>query len=455
MRQSFEPSPRIVTNRAFVAAKSICEKIQKAGFEAYFVGGSVRDMILDPTAQPHEFDIATSALPEDVTKIFPGSDFVGKAFGVSLVKQAHLGFEVTTFRKEGQYTDRRHPDSIEMGTLEEDSNRRDFTMNALYWDPVAQEIVDLHDGLEDISKRRLRCVGEPRARLHEDALRILRLFRFAANFGFGIEKQTLQAAIDTSDGLLMLSRERIIHEIEKVRVARFEPFAELVLKHVPLSCLDEAFHPITVISPQGNAFGEGTHHRLPLGTFAHEIFRRSEARTAAATILWRAFSCWPVASGDKEALKLLYLDLPALLKFFEGRDGALFDFLFLKTVRTQRYLTVSEVAAHLELIESDYSLVPPCKEIVGAFKNVDGSLTLSEFVARLKYPGTRLSSEQIAQRVDASGRPPQFVGLWNLWQETQAFRAALGILTEQDSDDSVLFKKLETLAALQAALKGK
>jgi tRNA nucleotidyltransferase/poly(A) polymerase len=156
--------------------------LREAGFEAYWVGGCVRDRLLGHPLK--DIDIATSARPAEVGRLFPDSRFVGASFGVTLVRREEWDFEVATFRRDGHYSDGRHPDHVEFGTLEQDALRRDFTVNALYFDPISELVIDRVGGVDDLRAGVLRTVGKPRERFREDALRLLRAVRFAARFGF-------------------------------------------------------------------------------------------------------------------------------------------------------------------------------------------------------------------------------------------------------------------------------
>jgi tRNA nucleotidyltransferase (CCA-adding enzyme) len=192
--KKFSPYSSVRKSKIYIAAKQICAILQKNKFDAYIVGGAIRDLYIRPNVVPKDLDIATSANPNDVHKIFKSSKFVGEAFGVCLVNLNNLQFEVTSFRKEGKYINKRKPENISKGTFLEDSNRRDFTINSLYYDPIKKLIIDPHNGINDIKNKIIQCVGNPNDRFQEDVLRILRMIRFAANLNFNISKESLQAA---------------------------------------------------------------------------------------------------------------------------------------------------------------------------------------------------------------------------------------------------------------------
>ncbi|MFA6044880.1 MAG: CCA tRNA nucleotidyltransferase [Phycisphaerales bacterium] len=198
------------------SATRIVETLRRAGHVAYFAGGCVRDELLGRT--PDDYDVATDAVPERVMHLFPRSGEVGKSFGVVLVKapgSRHV-VEVATFRADGTYTDSRRPDSVRFSTPEEDAARRDFTVNALFLDPLSGRLFDFVGGQADITSRVLRAVGDPDARLAEDHLRALRAVRLAAKLGFTIEPGTAGAIRRHARDLTGVSRERIGDEVERM-----------------------------------------------------------------------------------------------------------------------------------------------------------------------------------------------------------------------------------------------
>lgn len=201
-----ELSIQITENLAACAAQEIVADIQAAGHQALFVGGGVRDLLL--RRDPQDFDVATSATPDVLKGLFPDSLVVGAKFGVLLVRRNTFSIEVATFRKEGEYHDRRRPELVRFSDLVNDAKRRDFTANALYYDPIADSIVDHVGGIQDIQSRLLRTVGDPVARFQEDALRVLRGLRFAANLEFKIEHDTWNALCKSVPYLSEISMER-------------------------------------------------------------------------------------------------------------------------------------------------------------------------------------------------------------------------------------------------------
>lgn len=201
----------------FQKALPVLEKLKKAGFEAYFVGGSVRDALLNRPI--HDVDIATSAYPEEVKEIFTRTVDIGIEHGTVLVLTDEGDYEVTTFRTEDVYVDYRRPSSVSfVRSLEEDLKRRDFTVNAFALDEQGQ-VIDLFDGCQDLQKGVLRAVGKAQERFNEDALRILRGLRFAACLDFSIEKETFDAMTSHAPLLTNISVERSFVEIDKLLMA--------------------------------------------------------------------------------------------------------------------------------------------------------------------------------------------------------------------------------------------
>jgi poly(A) polymerase len=195
-------------------AVAVIERLKQAGYEAYFAGGSVRDMLLG--RDPDDYDIATSARPEDIQKIFPRTLEVGAQFGVVLVLSEGDAFEVATFRYDGPYLDGRRPSEVRYAGLEEDIRRRDFTVNGLMYDPLEDRLIDLIGGRDDLARRRIRAIGDARARFQEDRLRMIRAARFSASLGFDIEPETLDAIGAEASHITQVSSERIGEEVTRI-----------------------------------------------------------------------------------------------------------------------------------------------------------------------------------------------------------------------------------------------
>lgn len=199
------------------AAVGVAKKLRDAGFVVYFAGGCVRDALLGRDA--HDYDIVTNATPDQVQKIFPRADAVGAHFGVILVKEAGIHFEVATFRTDGSYHDGRRPESVEYSSPEEDAQRRDFTINGLFQDPETGEVIDFVNGKADLKLGLLRAIGNPEERFQEDALRLMRAIRFATVLDFDLDPVTWEAICSNAHLLEKIAVERIQIEFNKILIS--------------------------------------------------------------------------------------------------------------------------------------------------------------------------------------------------------------------------------------------
>jgi poly(A) polymerase len=195
-------------------ATRLVERLRAAGHEALFAGGCVRDRLLGKEA--HDIDIATSARPEEIQKLFPRTVAVGAQFGVIVVLEDGGEFQVATFRSDGAYRDGRHPESVAFTNAEGDARRRDFTVNGLFFDPLTRQILDFVGGEADLRAGILRSIGDPHARFAEDKLRLIRCVRFAASLGFEIEAETWRALVERAPEITAVSAERIRDELVKI-----------------------------------------------------------------------------------------------------------------------------------------------------------------------------------------------------------------------------------------------
>ena len=197
----------------------VAETLEEAGFEAYLVGGCVRDLILEKT--PKDWDITTNATPENIQPLFTETFYENEYGTVGVVSETDNPtlkvVEVTPYRKEGEYSDSRRPDTVEFGvSLSEDLKRRDFTINAIAYRPKTEEFVDEHEGQKDLGNHLIRAVGEPTVRFEEDALRMMRAVRLSAELGFAIEQKTADAIYKKSENLAKISKERIRDELIRI-----------------------------------------------------------------------------------------------------------------------------------------------------------------------------------------------------------------------------------------------
>ena len=234
----------------------IIERLEQAGYEAYAVGGCVRDSILK--REPSDWDITTSARPEEIKALFRPTIDTGIQHGTVTVLRNHVGYEVTTYRIDGEYEDNRHPkDVVYTKSLTEDLKRRDFTINAMAYN--ASGLVDEFGGLDDIEKAVIRCVGDPKERFSEDALRMMRAVRFSAQLGYDIEEGTREAIKDLYGNLEAISAERINVELTKMLISSHPEYIrdcyELGITSVIMPELDEC-----MITEQNNP-----HHCYSVG----------------------------------------------------------------------------------------------------------------------------------------------------------------------------------------------
>ena len=292
-------------------SRKVCEVLQERGFAAYVVGGAVRDLLLG--LRPKDFDVATDADPEDVHKIFRRSRLIGRRFKLVHVLFGEETVEVSTFRARVASETDEHGrvlrDNI-YGTLEDDAIRRDFTINALYYDPTRETILDYHDGMRDLRKKSVRIVGDARARYREDPIRMLRAVRFAAKAGFEIEERTRKPIRGLAHLLENVPPSRVYEEMQKLLLSGHAAVALARLRaeglhHGLLPLLDVIFE-----QPMGERFVqlalEETDNRIRAGKGVSPAF-------LFAALLWHeVLAAWKKA--QREGLK----PIPALFKAMDA-----------------------------------------------------------------------------------------------------------------------------------------
>ena len=250
--------------------KDVLKKLEKNGFQAFLVGGCVRDLLTGK--EPKDWDMTTNATPEEIVKIFPDS-YIDNKFGTVTVLNE---IEITPFRTEAKYTDKRHPDKVEWAkTIEEDLSRRDFTINAIALNADLKEI-DLFEGKEGLAKKIVRTVGKPEDRFSEDALRMMRAVRFATVLGFEIEEKTAEAIKKNAPWMKAISQERIRDELVKIIMADdaykgIEMLRALGLLKFVLPELEEGYD---VAQAKHHTFDVYTHSILSLKYAAEKKFNR-------------------------------------------------------------------------------------------------------------------------------------------------------------------------------------
>ncbi len=274
--------------------KHIIDVLMENGYEAYAVGGCVRDSILGRV--PGDWDITTSALPMQVKGLFRRTVDTGIQHGTVTVMLGRNGYEVTTYRIDGKYEDSRHPESVEFTPkLEEDLKRRDFTINAMAYNDE-HGIVDIFDGVGDLQRKIIRCVGNAHDRFDEDALRILRAVRFSAQLGFGIEENTARAAKELAVNLKKISSERIHTEFNKMLKS---PHPDYFSVADAIGIMEIVLPEYHVMSAEDKAF---------VGGLARECACLLPERYAAMLFMSGGYSEEGPADTAKRVLKRLKLD---------------------------------------------------------------------------------------------------------------------------------------------------
>ena len=279
--------------------KRIIETLKEAGYEAYVVGGCVRDSILD--RNPDDWDITTSALPMQVKALFPVTIDTGLKHGTVTVLMDKETFEVTTYRLDGEYEDGRHPKEVTFTpSLEEDLKRRDFTINAMAYNDDAG-LVDLFDGMGDIKRKVIRAVGEPDKRFEEDALRVMRAVRFSAQLGYDIEEGTSEAIKRHAENLKKISVERIQVELTKLLTSAHPDY---ILKAYELGITKEFLPEFdkAMATPQNNP-----HHCFNVGEHTIETLKNVRAdRILRLTMLLHDLSKPETKTTDEEGIDHFY-----------------------------------------------------------------------------------------------------------------------------------------------------
>lgn len=226
-------------------ATKIVRRLQDAGYIAYFAGGWVRDYLMQHPSD--DIDIATNASVETIQQLFPKTIPVGIAFGIVIVVEEEHPFEVATFRKDRFYADGRRPEGFDPATPEEDAQRRDFTINGMFYDPIREELYDFVDGRKDIEARLIRAIGNPHDRFSEDRLRMMRAVRYATRFNFAMDSATRQAILDHASNLVpAVAIERIWQEFKKM--SQFAHFDQGLIELHRLNLLPTIFPQLRGVS---------------------------------------------------------------------------------------------------------------------------------------------------------------------------------------------------------------
>ena len=455
-RQSAVP-----TRGAPSPALAAIERLREAGFPAYLVGGCVRDALLG--REPGDWDIAAAALPEQVEAVFAGERIIetGIRHGTVTVLLEGLPLEITTFRTEAAYSDHRHPDAVAFtASLEEDLARRDFTINAMAWSPDETPLirhgfavppspegegsagspewgglVDPFGGQADLERRLIRCVGDPFARFNEDALRILRALRFAAQLDFSIDPATAEAALALRETLGLASRERVAAELTKL--LRGPAVRRIVTEHWPI---------LAVVLPELAPMA-GLDQRSPY--HCYDVLEHSAA--AAEAVPPEKLLRWAALLHD--------VGKPACFTLDEAGRGHFYGHAKVSAELTRAALTrlrfdkdtVNRVTALVEL--HDYPIDPPTGSPERAVRKLLGRLGQEDFFRLLELK----RADALAHHPDCRGRVAACDRMEDLARRLLAERAcfSLGDLAVNGSDLLALGfpRGPEIGAALNAALE--
>ncbi|EPP34690.1 poly A polymerase head domain protein [Chlamydia ibidis] len=375
-----------MTSVALDSAKKILKKLHNAGYQAYFVGGCVRDMLLGKQAE--EIDIATNAPPVIVSTIFPDTLSIGAAFGIIVVKDSGHLFEVATFRNDGGYADGRHPEKISFSSMKEDAVRRDFTINGMYYDPFTEKLFDLVEGRRDLEKGIVRAIGHPKLRFAEDKLRILRGIRFAASLGFSLDPATERAIIKEAPTLTnSVSPERIWQELRKM--IQKNPFDSLSLL-LKLKVINTVFPelrgiPYGILRSSIEFAKKLNPHNLPEILFFLPLFQGISEEEACA-----AFTRLRVANKDLKLVQAWYAALP---EFQNVNNNYVFWAHFLASPTA--HLCLSLFSAIQKDISRQQNFISRVQQL---------EARLEKFILRIKTSSPLISAADLIAKGIAPGR---------------------------------------------------
>lgn len=330
------------------AARAVAASLVDAGHRAVFAGGCVRDRLLG--AEPKDFDIATSATPEQILRVFPKARGVGEAFGVMLVRLGGHTFEVATFRKDGPYHDGRRPEHVEFSGEVEDAMRRDFTINGIFEDPFTGAAIDWVGGQRDIEARTIRAIGNPHHRIAEDRLRMLRSVRFAARLGFTIEAGTASAVRAHASELKSVSPERVGEEVRRMLLHPSRARAAAMIEQLGLD--GAVFAILRGDCPAPRLAG------LPASclfatALAAWILDRSATSASGGAAGVPSTGLDPVLSTLRSKLVLTNAETDALAATLAARDAVRSGFESLSLARRKRWMAAPGFDPALEIVATE------------------------------------------------------------------------------------------------------
>jgi len=418
-------------------ANSVCETLQRSGFQALLVGGCVRDLILG--REPSDYDVATDALPEQVMELFPESVAVGAQFGVILVTRDRLKVEVATFRADLGYSDGRHPDRVVYSkTAQEDVQRRDFTINGLLMRHDTGDVLDFVGGQADLRAGILRAIGEPSRRFAEDKLRMLRAIRFAARFGYVIEPDTFHAVQNHAKEIVLVSAERIRDELTKLLTEGSARRGFELLKESGLLCVllpeIEALQGVAQppeYHPEGDVWVHtllmleklpaGSSPTLAWGVLLHDVGKPPTFRSAEETGDRIRFD-GHVEVGVKMAEKIC-----RRLRFSTGETQQILglvanhmrfkDVAQMRTATLKKFVRQPQFEEHLELHRLD---------CLASHKRLDAYEFVQAFLRRTPHEEVRPARLLTGEDLMKMGYPPG-----------PAFRTILGALEDAQLEGTV------------------
>ena len=383
--------------------KYIISQLEAAGFEAYAVGGCVRDSLLG--REPDDWDVTTSAKPLQVKEVFRHTIDTGIQHGTVTVMLDHEGFEVTTYRIDGEYEDSRHPkEVIFTANLVEDLKRRDFTINAMAYNDRSG-IVDAFGGMEDLDKGVIRCVGEARERFREDALRMLRAVRFSAQLGFVIADDTRAAITELAPSLVKISAERIQVELVKLLMSKHPDYMrdayQLGITKIVLPELDEAF-----LTEQNNP-----HHMYTVGEHLMQTLLHTEAdKSIRIAALLHDIGKPRTKTTDADGIDHFY---------GHAQLGEKMAFDVLKRLKFDND-TITKVRKYVQY--HDYDIEPNPKSVRRAINKI-GEAYFAQVLVLKKADALAQSTYQREEKLE------HLATVWNLYEEILKQRQCVSLKT--------------------------
>jgi tRNA nucleotidyltransferase (CCA-adding enzyme) len=349
---------KLFQNLIHPQAIEVCRILNEAGHQAYLVGGCVRDLFLG--VQPKDWDITTDASPQKVLSLFPKTYPTGLQHGtitVAMGEGVQNHFEVTTFRIEGEYKDGRRPEEVFfVMNVEQDLARRDLTINAIAYDPLSHEIVDPYQGVEDLKRKIIKAVGNPKSRFQEDGLRIMRVARFAARFGYSVDGETFKGMEESLETLEKVSKERISDELCKTLMTAQPSYGlQLLLKSgaLDIACPLLAGRQLPLLAHQDRVKGE-------LETRLAFLYNKIPAHEVNAEL-------FNLKLSNKEIKKVVFL-LEILERFatFQAKDTPLAYKSFMAVIKNHAPEPWQQVLE--QFIELSEVLGTPSRALLAKYK---------------------------------------------------------------------------------------